>query len=250
MTTRADFVARIRGEMAKTSGLFPATPAERPARPRERLDVLRRELSERWPQTLERFRTEFERVGGVFHRVPTAADVPAVLQSICRERGARSVVTWATPMLGVDVAPALAAADVAVHPMPVTPPPVAERQRLRAVIAQAEVGLTGAELAIAETGTLVLRSAPGRPRSTSLLPACHVALFDRAVLVETLEQVGIALEAWHERGVPDGGGAVINFITGPSRTADIELTLTRGVHGPKDVHAVFVDAGLPTDADE
>lgn len=250
MTTRAEFLARIRGEMAKTRGLFPAAPAERPARPRERFGVLRREVSERWPQSLDRFRAEFERVAGVFHRVPTVADVPALLERICRERDARSVVTWATPTLGVDAAPTLAAAGIDVHAMPGTVPPLAERQRLREVIARADVGVTGAELAIAETGTLVLRSAAGQPRSTSLLPACHVALFDRAALVETLEQVGIALEAWHEEPVPDGHGAVINFITGPSRTADIELTLTRGVHGPKEVHAIFVEAGLPAAADE
>lgn len=249
MTSRADFLARIRGEMAKTRGLFPAAPAERPPRPRERLDVLRRELIERWPQSLERFRAEFERVAGVFHRVSSPAEVPALLEGICRERGARSVVTWATSRLGVDAGPTLAAAGIGVHAMPVAPPSREERQRLRDIIAQADLGVTGAELAIAETGTLVLRSAAGQPRSTSLLPACHVALFDRAALVETLEQVGIALEAWHEGAAPDGQGAVINFITGPSRTADIELTLTRGVHGPKEVHAVFVDAGLPVTHD-
>ena len=245
MTTRAEFLARIRGQMATTQGLFSAAPAERPARPRERLEVLRRELVERWPRSLERFRTEFERVAGVFHRVATAAEVPAVLERICRERDARSVVTWATPQLGLDAAPALTAAGVAVHAMPATVPAPDERQRLRDIIARADVGVTGAELAIAETGTLVLRSAAGQPRSTSLLPACHVALFDRSALVETLEQVGIVLEAWHEGTAPADGGAVINFITGPSRTADIELTLTRGVHGPKEVHAIFVDAGLP-----
>jgi L-lactate dehydrogenase complex protein LldG len=250
MTARADFLARIRGEMAKTRGLFPAAPAERPARPAERLEVLRRELIERWPQSLERFRAEFEGVGGVFHRVPTAADVPALLERICRTLGARTVVTWATPRLGVDASPTLAAAGIAVHAMPGPVPPSDERQRLRDVIAGADVGVTGAELAIAETGTLVLRSAAGQPRSTSLLPACHVALFDRAALVETLEQVGIALEAWHDAPLADGGGAVINFITGPSRTADIELTLTRGVHGPKEIHAIFVEAGLPAPTDE
>jgi L-lactate dehydrogenase complex protein LldG len=249
MTTRAEFVARIRGEMAKTPGLFPAAATARPSRPRERLEILRHELIERWPQSLERFRTEFERVAGVFHRVPTAADVPALLERLCHERDARSVVTWGPAALGVDLAP-LARANLAVESMPHAAPPPAERQRLRELIAHADLGVTGADLVIAETGTLVLRAAAGRPRSTSLLPPCHVAVFDRAVLVETLEQVGIALEAWHDGPVPDARGAVINFITGPSRTADIELTLTRGVHGPKEVHAVFVDGGLPVTSDE
>jgi L-lactate dehydrogenase complex protein LldG len=127
------------------------------------------------------------------------------------------------------------------------------RARHRQAAAAAGLGLTGVDLAIAETGTLVLRSGAGRPRTTSLLPACHVAMFDRQVLVESLEQAGVFLEAWHadptaERhgNAPHGrvDGAMITFITGPSRTADIELTLTRGVHGPKEVHAVFVEAEL------
>ena len=243
-TTKAEFLARVRGEMAKTPGLFVAAPAERPAQPRQRLELLRRELSERWPQTLERFRAEFERVAGVFHRVPTAADVPAALERICRERGARRVVSWPSEELGVAIAPVLGAAGIAVESMPRDVPPDAERLRIRAVIADADVGVTGADLAVAETGTLVLVAAAGRPRSTSLLPPCHVAIFDRTVLVESLEQVGLALEAWHEGPAPPERGAVINFITGPSRTADIELTLTRGVHGPKEIHALFVDGGL------
>jgi L-lactate dehydrogenase complex protein LldG len=112
-----------------------------------------------------------------------------------------------------------------------------ERRRLRETIAATPLGLTGVDLALAETGTLILRAGPGKPRSTSLLPACHVAVFDRAALVESLAQVGVFLEAWHADEETRG----INFITGPSRTADIELTLTRGVHGPKEVHAIFVE---------
>jgi L-lactate dehydrogenase complex protein LldG len=230
--------------MARTRGLFPAAPAARPARPRERFDLLRRELSERWPRTLERFQAEFARVAGVFHRVSTAADVPAALEGICRERAARRLVAWPAEDLGVAIAPALGAAGITVESMPRVVPPDAERRRLRALIAEADLGVTGADLAVAETGTLVLVAAAGRPRSTSLLPPCHVALFDRAALVESLEQVGIALEAWHEGPPPAGRGAVISFITGPSRTADIELTLTRGVHGPREIHAIFVDGGL------
>ncbi len=116
------------------------------------------------------------------------------------------------------------------------------RRRYREAAAAAGLGLTGVDLALAETGTLVLRSGPGRPRSTSLLPPTHVAVFDRSHLVESLEQVGVILEACHVDPAAWMPGAMINFITGPSRTADIELTLTRGVHGPKDVHAVFVES--------
>jgi L-lactate dehydrogenase complex protein LldG len=244
VTSKADFLGRIRAEMARTRGLFAATPAERPARPRERLELLRRELSERWPQTLERFRAEFERVAGVFHRVATAGEVPARLERICRERGARRLVAWPAEELGVAIAPVLGAAGIAVESMPREVPADVERRRLRALVAGSDLGVTGADLAVAETGTLVLVSAAGRPRSTSLLPPCHVAVFDRGALVETLEQVGVALEAWHDGPEPPGRGAMINFITGPSRTADIELTLTRGVHGPKEIHAIFVDGGL------
>jgi len=120
----------------------------------------------------------------------------------------------------------------------------AERQAMRDLIAAADVGVTGVDLAVAETGSLVLLSGSGRPRSTSLLPPYHVAVFDRTALVESLAQVGVFLEAWHDGDSEAWRGGVINVITGPSRTADIELTLTRGVHGPKEVHAIFVEGGL------
>jgi L-lactate dehydrogenase complex protein LldG len=244
VSSKKDFLARIRLEMAKTPGLFAASPTVRPARPGQRLEVLRRELSERWPQTLERFRTEFERVAGIFHRVPTATEVPIALERICRERAVRRLVTWPAEELGVAIGPSLVAAGISVESMPRAAVGEAESRRLRGIVADADLGVTGADLAVAETGTLVLVSAAGRPRSTSLLPPCHVAVFDRDALVESLEQVGLALEAWHEGPAPPERGAVINFITGPSRTADIELTLTRGVHGPKEIHAIFVDGGL------
>ncbi len=246
MTTRADFMARIRGEMAKTRGLFTAGTAERPAAPSERLTMLRRELAERWPAALQRFEEEFTRVAGVFYRVPTVRDVPEVVAAIATAGGGRRIVSWHPRMLGVDWTGELAARGLETEAMPEDVPPASGREAIRRRIAAADLGLTGVDLAVAETGTLVLVSGAGRPRSTSLLPPTHVAVFDRTALVETLEQAGVALEAWHEHGRDDGPGrgAVINFITGPSRTADIELTLTRGVHGPKDVHAIFVDGGL------
>lgn len=243
MTTRAEFLARIRGEMAKTRGLFPARTAPRPADPRAVAETLRRELAERWPQALERFRREFERVGGVFYRVGALADVPQVVAGIAREREARRLVAWDALALGGDLLAALEAGGLDPVAMPPGEVSGEERARLRRVVADAELGLSGVDLAIAETGTLVVRSGGGRPRSTSLLPACHVAVFDRTALIESLGQAGVFLELWHREQAP-GTGAVVSFITGPSRTADIELTLTRGVHGPKEVHAVFVEAPI------
>ena len=240
MATRAEFLDKVRREMRRTQGLFPAAPTARPRVPREAAEAVRRQLAERWPAALTRFQTEFERLAGVFHRVATLADVPGVLARIAAEKGAREVVGWDRAALGWDLAAALTPHGLTVFPAP----PGGEdtdRRRHREEAARAPLGVTGADWALAETGTLILRSGPGRPRTTSLLPDTHVAVFGPGALLETLEQVGVMLEAHHaDGGVVDAGG-VINFITGPSRTADIELTLTRGVHGPKEVHVVFVD---------
>ncbi|HET6369053.1 MAG TPA: lactate utilization protein [Pseudomonadales bacterium] len=240
MTTRADFLGRVRTEMAKTRGLFPATLAPRSGNPREAAELIRRQLAERWPQALERFRAELERVAGVFHRVPSLAEVPALLARIAAEKQAREVVGWEAGALGWDLSAALAPHGLTVLLAPAGDSDV-ERRRHREEAARAPLGVTGVDWALAETGTLILASGPGRPRSTSLLPDTHVAVFGPGHLVESLEQVGILLEAMHADGGAGGPGGMINFITGPSRTADIELTLTRGVHGPKEVHAVFVD---------
>jgi L-lactate dehydrogenase complex protein LldG len=242
MTARAEFLDRIRREVSKTRGLFEAAAAPRPGDPGAAAEAIRRELAERWPEALERFRQEFERVAGVFHRAPTFAAVPGILAALARERGARRLVTWDPAVLGFDAAPALAREGLVVAAARLGREDAASREQHRAEAAAAQIGVTGADLVLAETGTLILLSGGGRPRSTSLLPDVHVAVFGRDRLLESLEQVGVMLEALHADPERSLSGAMINFITGPSRTADIELTLTRGVHGPKEVHAVFVEA--------
>lgn len=241
MTARADFLERIRREVSRTPGLFRAEPAPRPADAAGAADAVRRQLAERWPEALERFRREFERVAGVFHRVARLAAVPEVIAAIARERHARELVTWDPAVLGFDLGSTLGREGFSVTAAVAGEEDARRRLLHREDAARAGVGVTGADLALAETGTLILISGAGRPRSTSLLPDTHVAVFGRDRLVETLEQVGVMLEALHAEPHRLMAGAMINLITGPSRTADIELTLTRGVHGPKDVHAVFVD---------
>jgi len=101
-----------------------------------------------------------------------------------------------------------------------------------------DVGITTAQLAIAETGTLVLESESERHRLVSLVPPVHIAILDARSLVQSL---GEALSYLQREGI-SGMSRAVTFITGPSRTADIELTLTVGVHGPKELHVIVIDS--------
>jgi L-lactate dehydrogenase complex protein LldG len=242
VTARAEFIGRVRREMARTRGLFSATPAPRPADPEAVAETIRRELAERWPAALETFREEFERVGGVYYHVARIDDVPPLISRMAAERDARRVIAWATSNLGDRLGDRLRADGLEVTEE--SPGPVSEeqRRRFREAAARADIGVSGVDLAVAETGSLVVVSGVGKARSVSLLPPYHVAVFGKGALVESLEQVGAIFETLHRDREVGMSGASISFITGPSRTADIELTLTRGVHGPKEVHAVFVES--------
>lgn len=98
------------------------------------------------------------------------------------------------------------------------------------------VGITGAFCAIAETGTLVLLSGKDTPPATSLLPETHIAVVRITRIIKGME------EAWSllRKEYPVMPRAV-NFVSGPSRTADIEQTVTLGAHGPYRVHIIFVN---------
>ena len=96
-----------------------------------------------------------------------------------------------------------------------------------------DVGVTTAQWGIAETGTLVLESARERSRLLSLVPPIHVAVLSTRCICESL---GDALDR-----VRRAASHAITFITGPSRTSDIELTLVVGVHGPQTVHVLLLE---------
>ena len=103
--------------------------------------------------------------------------------------------------------------------------PGADAATWREQCAQADVGLTGAATALAETGTIILPSGPGRSRLTALLPPIHVALVSTASLTPDIFTWPVARQA--------PPPAAITLISGPSKTADIEQTMAIGVHGPK-----------------
>jgi L-lactate dehydrogenase complex protein LldG len=100
----------------------------------------------------------------------------------------------------------------------------------------ADSGVTGARLAVAEPAALVLAAAPGSPRATSLVPPVHVCVVRIADVVPTIEAALAVLAA---EPLP----SAVTWIGGPSRTGDLEMILTLGVHGPRAVHVVLLDDG-------
>ncbi len=109
-------------------------------------------------------------------------------------------------------------------------PPMSTAEKLSAV----NIGITQADYALADTGTLVVFSETGEGRTLSLLPPIHVAVLEESRILASLDEL---ME--REPRFPDRSSAMI-FITGPSRTADIERTLTVGVHGPGELHVIVL----------
>jgi L-lactate dehydrogenase complex protein LldG len=104
---------------------------------------------------------------------------------------------------------------------------------LRRLCATADVGITGADYALADTGTLVLLSSGDEARMISLLPPVHIAVVTPDRILTNLDDLFRVLPN------PDRTSSSMLLITGPSRTADIEQIMIRRVHGPGDVHVIL-----------
>jgi L-lactate dehydrogenase complex protein LldG len=98
-----------------------------------------------------------------------------------------------------------------------------------------EVGITPAFAAVAETGTLMLRSGPDHPTTLNFLPDTHI------VVLRASQMVGPYEDAWAKLRAAGPMPRTVNLISGPSRTADIEQTLQLGAHGPRRLHVVLID---------
>ncbi|MFT9848184.1 LutC/YkgG family protein [Aneurinibacillus sp. REN35] len=109
-------------------------------------------------------------------------------------------------------------------------------QELRHYASGVEMGIVYAEIGLSETGTVLLWNGGGRGRLVSLLPPIFVAILSETAIVPRMTE-GVA---YIKERMPDGLPACVNFITGPSRTGDIEMDLAFGVHGPGKVHIILI----------
>jgi L-lactate dehydrogenase complex protein LldG len=177
-----------------------------------------------------RFIEELEALGGHGRRAGSLEEAREYVLDLARERDAKLLVRWDVEELdelGVDAPLAEAGVEVVVW---------RDLADFRDVAGKADVGLSTAAWAIAETGTLVLEGGPGKGRTVTLLPPTYVAVVPVERILRTVPE---AIEKYAH----DTAGALpanVCFHTGPSRSGDIEMSLFVGMHGPGDVHVVLV----------
>lgn len=175
-----------------------------------------------------RFLEELEALGGRGQRVENLDEARVYVVSLAQEREAKLIIRWDVEELenlAVDKPLRKVGTEVVVW---------RALQDFRKVSAEANIGLSTAEWAVAETGSLVLASGVGKGRSVTLLPPTYVAIVPVERVLSTVAEV---VERYARGGrLP----ANLCFHTGPSRSGDIEMSLAIGVHGPGDVHVLLV----------
>ncbi|MCX6017228.1 MAG: lactate utilization protein [Chloroflexi bacterium] len=176
---------------------------------------------------LARFCSEVERVRGIIHLADSTDAALAALRSVLHSNDVTRTMCWDAPHLPFDgVTNLLATQGIEI---------IAGTNE---VVETAQAGITGCDWAIAATGTLVLSSGPGRSRMASLLPPIHVALMRSSQLIPRLEDWVASRYADRLQQIRTSSN--ITFITGSSRTSDIEMQPVFGVHGPLQIHIVIL----------
>ncbi len=150
--------------------------------------------------------------------------LPEAAEAVTRILDGRPAVASNAPLL----------AECGILSLPSVQSGFISRDRLREACASAAFGITSADYALADTGSLVLLASPAEARLVSLLPPAHIAVVARAKILTGLDELFSILPR------PAEASSSMVLITGPSRTADIEQILVRGVHGPGEIHVILV----------
>jgi L-lactate dehydrogenase complex protein LldG len=183
---------------------------------RSRVPIYPPRQPESTDRELERFLNEVKLLSGAAQRI-APAEIAQAFKTLVSECNIHKATFWHTPLfekLGIQSALLDLGVDLV--------SPAASKHEL----ALCDLGITEADFLLPETGTIVLRSSAERPRAVSLLPRIHLAIVRPEMLRADMHQVFAEAKDSH----------YLVFITGPSRTADIELTVTLGVHGPQALH--------------
>ena len=116
------------------------------------------------------------------------------------------------------------------------------RELIRQKITASFIGITAADFCMADTATLVMRNRAGQPRSVAVVPSIHVAVIEQKQVIADLKEL-YAILKWDPEVSREGLSNYMSYISGPSKTADIEATLVHGAHGPREVHLFVIGEG-------
>lgn len=203
MSAREAILGRVRGALGRSA----AAPIEAP--PPVRLSVPDVPVEQR----IEWFATALEKLNGRCHVAASMEDARGFVEALTA--GKRVVTTRSDLLRACGLEQAM--------------PP----EQHRDACAGADIGITSAEYALSDTGTLVV-FASEEARLASLLPPVHIAVIRRERMLTGLDELLATVP------LPAGQSSSMVLITGPSRTADIEQILVRGVHGPGELYVVIV----------
>jgi L-lactate dehydrogenase complex protein LldG len=241
MNARDTILARVR-EALRTPAPLPhlkshdaaqaAVPATATGHPS--LAVLPLEVAKPWlpdggdtaEERLRILTDNLEKLRAVVHRVPDLRAAADLVGSLARDRGWKRLAYHAHPL----VTPLIAAPPCAIYPVDA---PACDKKELESC----DAGITACEGLVAQTGSILVSSATCGGRGLSILPHVHVVVATLDQIVPTLGDALHLMKDRHAGRMP----SMLSFITGPSRTGDIERILVLGAHGPKELIVILVD---------
>jgi len=189
---------------------------------------------------VDKFRREFEPVGGEFYNCANGAVALQAIREVVISSGAKKVAISQHSICDrLDLIQKLPVElpDVQLLTEAIDSENPFDRARLRDALAQAHLSITGAEYLLAETGTIVMAAGRQASRQISLLPSIHLVLATPSQIYPNMADLFLEIQKRHGIDLP---GSALTFITGPSRTADIEKVLIKGVHGPTRLVAIII----------
>jgi L-lactate utilization protein LutC len=211
LMSRENILQTVRTALGRSAGQAAADP------PPARIVVPRVEMEDR----IASMRMRIEALAGKTARAASPAEACALVAAAIE---GKSAVASNAPYL----------AECGITKLPGVRSGITDREELRAVCAAANVGITSADYVLGDTGSLVMLASPREARLVSLLPPAHIAVVPKERILTGLDELFALLPE------PASVTSSMVLITGPSRTADIEQILVRGVHGPGQITVIVV----------
>ena len=187
---------------------------------------------------LEKFGAEFERVSGEFTTCPSREAMVEVIKNVIVSTEFKSVAISRHEICD-GLLEKLKAELPEVHFLreDIDSENPFARKRLREALSEVQLSITGAEYLLADSGTILVCAGSQASRQISLLPTAHLVLAHARQIYPNIAEAFLAIQQKHGTTLP---GSALTLITGPSRTADIEKVLIKGVHGPTRILAIIL----------